>query len=173
MIRRVRFDTSFLPSSWLKSVLDRLTGEIRRRLMPLQRMFLSIRATFFRRTTSHSAALPADDESLDLLLKHALGTSRQEPNGSVVWQQLNRKVRGPFGTPALESPSLSSLEIELMQSGGLVQPAPFVVSDKALRGHDREHESTGAGPASSGPLWEMLRFVSSGLSQNGYAWLLT
>jgi hypothetical protein len=108
------------------------------------------------------------DEGLDMLVKNALVAKPMETDsrGGHVWQQLTRKMKGPFGAPALEAPGVSALDSELMASGGLVQLAPFALSDKAVGSYS--HET----PARES-LWEMLRFVSSGTAQRGHIWLLS
>jgi hypothetical protein len=55
--------------------------------------------------------------------------------------------------------------MELMASGGRVQPAPFALSDRAHRSEEAEATSTD-------PWCSMLRFISSSISRAGYAWLL-
>jgi hypothetical protein len=107
-----------------------------------------------------------DEEELNVLLKHALERSPEPADGNRVWQELTRKVCGPFGAPALEAPSFTSLEFEMMASGGVVQPAPFVLSDRA-HGSQHHHEE------GESPIWGMLRFVCSGFSHTGRAWMLS
>src|SRR5689334_4726238 len=67
------------------------------------------------------------DSDFDFLLKHALSGPPAQADGGKVWQQIARKMRGPFGTPALEGPACSTFEQVLMSSGGRVQLAPFVL----------------------------------------------
>jgi len=107
-----------------------------------------------------------DEEQLDVLLKFALERSPEAADGNRVWQQITRKVLGPFGAPALEAPAGTSLELEMMVSGGRRQPAPFALSDSA-RGS--QHSRT----ENAQPIWGMLRCVCSGIAQRGNAWLLT
>ena len=105
------------------------------------------------------------DEGLDMLLKHAFNSPGNEGNGNKVLQQLTKKIRGPFGAPALEGPTGASLEDELLRSGGRKQCVPFALS---------EHEVVGEGLCDLGRdnLWEMLRCAASGVTSRGYAWLL-
>lgn len=115
------------------------------------------------------AELPSPDMALEVLLKHALDTNapaKAEADGGHVWQQLTRKMRGPFGAPVLEAPGISALDSELMASGGVVQLAPFAISDRADRSHS--HETQGRES-----LWAMLRLVSSSAPQRGQAWMLS
>jgi hypothetical protein len=107
-----------------------------------------------------------DEEDLDVLLKFALERSPEAADGKRVWQQITRKVLGPFGSPALEAPAGTALELEMMVSGGRSQPAPFALSDNA-RGSQYQCAEN------SQPIWSMLRCVCSGTSQRGNAWLLT
>lgn len=62
----------------------------------------------------------ASDESLDVLLKHAV---RHGPSGETdpgrIWKKLRRRVSGPFGGLAIEGPAM----------GGGGQLAPFARSD--------------------------------------------
>src|SRR5215207_9929310 len=48
------------------------------------------------------------EEHLDDLVRHALNAAPQH-DGNRIWQQITRKVLGPFGTPAFEAPAQSSL----------------------------------------------------------------
>ena len=83
----------------------------------------------------------------------------------IVMQQLTKKIRGPFGSPALEGPTGSSYEDELMRSGGRSECVPF-----ALSGHDVVGE--GLRDKGRDNLWEMLRCAASSVTSRGYAWLL-
>lgn len=107
------------------------------------------------------------DESLDLLLKHALNAApaETESDNSHVWQKLARKMRGPFGAAALEGPTQSSLEIELTASGGWSRPIPFAVSTP----HRQDPYNDVPGHAT---LWSFLRFDCIGLPQPGSSSLL-
>ena len=106
------------------------------------------------------------DDTLDHLLKHAMKTTSKTPDTGRVWQQLSRRVRGPFGYAALEAPALDSIETELLTSGGRVQQAPFVLSDR-VRDHSRERH--GAVDA----LCDMLRSGTSVRSPLGSAGILS
>jgi len=102
------------------------------------------------------------EESLDVLLKHALNAApaEEEDDNTHVWQKLARKMMGPFGAPALEGPTQSSLEVELTSSGGWSRPVPFAVSMP----RQREMYNDVPGHAS---LWSFLRFDYVGLPQPG------
>jgi hypothetical protein len=99
------------------------------------------------------------DDTLDHLMKHAMKSTSATPDNGRVWQQLSRRVQGPFGFAALEAPALNSIEAELLTSGGRVQQAPFVLNDKVTeRSRDQGREQRGAVDC----LWDMLRFGASG-----------
>lgn len=69
------------------------------------------------------------DESLDLLVKHALRTHTPHvptPNSDNVWTRLSSRVRGPFGRLAVEGPATSGDEMASFGSGNL----PFSVGDE-------------------------------------------
>src|SRR5207253_3697359 len=66
------------------------------------------------------------------LPEEALRPAPEEANFGGVWQRLAERVGGPFGGAALESPALSSLEAELLASGGSAQATPFVLSERAV-----------------------------------------
>lgn len=108
------------------------------------------------------------DESLDHLLKHAFKTTSQakERDTGHVWQQLSRRVQGPFGYAALEAPALDSLEAELLSSGGRVQQAPFVLNDKVT---ERAKRPTMERASAVDGLWDMLRFGAPGRALGGSA----
>jgi hypothetical protein len=105
------------------------------------------------------------DDSLDHLLKHAMKSTSSAPDNGRVWQQLSRRVKGPFGF-ALEAPALDSIEAELLTSGGRVQQAPFVLSDRV---RDRSQERHSAVDS----LCEMLRSGTSVRSAIGSAGILS
>ena len=68
------------------------------------------------------------DESLDILVKHALNTHTPQtpvPSSSNVWSKLSRRVRGPFGKMAVEGPAASGDSLAALGSGGV----PFAVGD--------------------------------------------
>ena len=68
------------------------------------------------------------DESLDLLVKHALRSHTPNtpvPSTSNVWSKLSRRVRGPFGKMAVEGPAASGDELAMLGSNG----TPFSVGD--------------------------------------------
>jgi hypothetical protein len=90
------------------------------------------------------------DESLDVLLKHAFTSAPAAEDKSHVWQKLARKMKGPFGAPALEGPTQSSLEVELTVSGGWALPVPFTLA---------KHPISGNGPDLQGraAFWGFLR----------------
>jgi hypothetical protein len=102
------------------------------------------------------------EESLDVLLKHAFkaAPAEEEEDNSHVWQKLARKMMGPFGAPALEGPTQSSLEVELTNSGGWSRPVPFALSTP----YHRDNYNDVPGHAS---LWSFLRFDCVGLPQPG------
>jgi hypothetical protein len=106
------------------------------------------------------------DTSLDHLLKHALKTMPQDVDGGRIWDNLARRVRGPFGAAALEAPAFNSSETELMTSGGRVRLAPFVLSDKVQK-RSREHAHA------IDCLFEMLRVDSSGRWQPSCVWMFS
>jgi hypothetical protein len=106
------------------------------------------------------------EDEFELLLRHALSAAAAEPDGGKVWQHVARKMRGPFGAPALEGPGLTTLDHTLMLSGGRVQLAPFVL------GSPQAHEE----PASlrgTDSLWERLRCLSVASAPKGYSWMFT
>ena len=108
------------------------------------------------------------DTSLDYLLKYALKSGPGESDAEHAWQRLSKRVQGPFGTAALEAPCLSSIEAELLTSGGRIQQAPFVLNDKVENRARLERRSTAIDS-----LWEMLRPDVSGRSHGGCAWMLS
>ena len=68
------------------------------------------------------------DESLDILVKHALNTHTPEtpaPSTNNVWRTLSRRVKGPFGKIAVEGPAAPGRELGMLGSGVL----PFAVGD--------------------------------------------
>jgi hypothetical protein len=106
------------------------------------------------------------DDTLDHLLKHAMKTTSNVPDHGGVWQQLSRRVQGPFGYAALEAPALNSIEAELLTSGGRVQQAPFVLSDR-VRERSRERHSA------VDSLCDMLRSGTTVRSALGSAGILS
>ena len=57
-----------------------------------------------------------EDRALDLLVKHAMhGTHWLEHDPRAVWQKLRERVRGPFGSMAIEEPALIGTEMPLPQ----------------------------------------------------------
>jgi hypothetical protein len=69
------------------------------------------------------------DESLDLLVKHALKSNAPQtpaPNTNNVWSKLSRRVKGPFGRMAVEGPEGSGSEMSVLGPKG----APFSVGDE-------------------------------------------
>jgi hypothetical protein len=117
-----------------------------------------------RRTAKEDEVSNNMDDGFEFLLKHALAGAREQVDGGKVWQQIARKMRGPFGTPALEGPGCTMLEQVLMSSGGRIQLAPFVLGSP-------EHGEKPGGPRGTECLWEMLRCVSSTTAPKGYSWL--
>jgi hypothetical protein len=117
-----------------------------------------------RRNTDEGDTSSRSDDEFEFLLKHALSTTREPADGGKVWQQIARKMRGPFGTPALEGPGCTTLEQVLMSSGGRVQLAPFVLGSPT-------HGEKPPGPRGTECVWEMLRCVSSTTAPKGYSWL--
>jgi hypothetical protein len=68
------------------------------------------------------------DESLDLLVKHALKSHTPHtpvPSTSNVWSKLSRRVRGPFGKMAVEGPAASGDELAVLGPNG----SPFSLGD--------------------------------------------
>ncbi|MDQ5823369.1 MAG: hypothetical protein M3441_04045 [Chloroflexota bacterium] len=75
------------------------------------------------------ASAPEADESLDLLVKHALKTNAPQapaPNSNNVWSKLSSRVRGPFGKMAVEGPAGAGSEMSVLGAKG----APFSVGDE-------------------------------------------
>ncbi len=75
------------------------------------------------------ASAPDADESLDLLVKHALKSNAPQtpaPNSNNVWSKLSRRVRGPFGKMAVEGPECSGSDMSVLGPNG----APFSVGDE-------------------------------------------
>jgi len=106
-----------------------------------------------------------EEESLQVLLKHAFRANPAESAASQVLQRLTRLVRGPFGT-ALEGPTQSSLEVELLTSGGWSDPIPFAAPiDTRKRGlpFARGRES----------VWNLVRFDQVSLPPRVCSALLT
>lgn len=69
------------------------------------------------------------DESLDLLVKHALKVhTPQMPARSTnnVWRRLSKRVTGPFGKMAVEGPAASGDELAMHGSN----VGPFAVGDE-------------------------------------------
>ena len=106
------------------------------------------------------------DDEFEFLLRHALSAAGPEPDGGKVWQHVARKMRGPFGAPALEGPGCTTLEQALMSSGGRVQLAPFVL------GSPSNHEEPAKLPGTES-LWERLRCFSVASAPKGYSWMGT
>jgi hypothetical protein len=51
-------------------------------------------------------SMDEEDRALDLLVKHAMsGTHWLEHDPKRVWQRLSERVRGPFGSMAVEEPA--------------------------------------------------------------------
>lgn len=76
------------------------------------------------------ASAPDADESLDLLVKHALKSNAPQapaPNSKNVWSKLSSRVRGPFGKMAVEGPAGAGSEMSVLGAKG----APFSVGDEA------------------------------------------
>ncbi|MFL5735645.1 MAG: hypothetical protein ACJ78Q_21010 [Chloroflexia bacterium] len=117
------------------------------------------------RTRRPDPGIDRDDE-FHVLLKHAMAAAPERQDGGKLWQQLARKVRGPFGAPALEGPGCTTLEQVLMSSGGRVQLAPFVLS--SLTGCP--NPSGAKGPET---LWEMLRCVPAATAPKSYTWMFS
>ena len=107
------------------------------------------------------------DASLDILLKHAFKTEPAGLNPEHAWQKFSRRVQGPFGTAGLEAPDFSSIEAELLSSGGRVQQAPFVLNDR-IEDQNSHMERTSAIDC----LWSMLRPNASGRPHGVNAWML-
>lgn len=102
MIRRTRLARP--PSRYLEDVLSTLRDRI------------------------ELAAPVENDESLDLLVKHALHTHTPQapaPGANNVWSKLSRRVKGPFGKIAVEGPASSGDPLASLGSGGV----PFSVGD--------------------------------------------
>jgi hypothetical protein len=69
------------------------------------------------------------DESLDLLVKHALKSHAPQmptPSSNNVWSKLSKRVRGPFGKIAVEGPAASGDELAI--NGPNI--SPFAVGDE-------------------------------------------
>lgn len=102
MIRRTRL--THTPSRYLEDVLSTL----RNRMEPL--------------------GVVENDDSLDILVKHALNTHTPQtpvPSSSNVWSKLSRRVKGPFGKMAVEGPAASGDNLAALGSGSV----PFAVGD--------------------------------------------
>jgi hypothetical protein len=57
-----------------------------------------------------------EDRALDLLVKHAMhGTHWLEHDPRAVWQKLRERVRGPFGSMAIEEPAHIGTEMPFPQ----------------------------------------------------------
>ena len=48
----------------------------------------------------------SEDSGLDLLVRHAIHQEVTSHDGGHVWQKLSRRVKGPFGSIAIEEPAL-------------------------------------------------------------------
>ncbi len=103
MIRRTRLAQP--PSRYLEDMLSRVRDRI------------------------ELAARADGDESLDILVKHALNTHTPQtpaPSTNHVWSKLSRRVRGPFGKLAVEGPATSGEPMAAIGSGAV----PFAVGDE-------------------------------------------
>jgi hypothetical protein len=47
-----------------------------------------------------------EDAGLDVLVRNAMRQEVQQHDGGHVWQQLKKRVRGPFGALAVEEPAM-------------------------------------------------------------------
>jgi hypothetical protein len=65
-----------------------------------------------------------EDPGLDLLVKNAIRSNWLEHDPKQVWQQLSERVRGPFGSMAVEEPAMRG------------QSMPFTV-DSTAHNNDR------------------------------------
>lgn len=48
----------------------------------------------------------AEDTGLDLLVRHAIRQEAVSHDGGHVWQKLSSRVKGPFGSLAIEEPAM-------------------------------------------------------------------
>jgi hypothetical protein len=48
----------------------------------------------------------SEDSGLDLLVRHAMQQEVASHDGGRVWQKLSRRVKGPFGSIAIEEPAM-------------------------------------------------------------------
>ena len=77
------------------------------------------------------------DPSLDLLLKHAMhSASPGAPNAGRIWQQLSRRVVGPFGGLAVEGPA---------SGGGGSERVPFNLESRPFEAHVGHRAGSEAG----------------------------
>lgn len=64
-----------------------------------------------------------EDRALDVLVKHAMsGTHWLEHDPKRVWQRLSERVRGPFGSMAVEEPAHLGSEMPLPQDMASSEP---------------------------------------------------
>jgi hypothetical protein len=64
-----------------------------------------------------------EDRELDVLVKHAMrGTHWLEHDPKRVWQRLSERVRGPFGSMAVEEPANIGSEMPLPQDHAGAEP---------------------------------------------------
>jgi hypothetical protein len=52
-----------------------------------------------------------EDANLDVLVKHAVKSSLQQPDAGRVWKRLSQRVTGPYGSLAVEGPALRGQEM--------------------------------------------------------------
>lgn len=103
MIRRTRFAQP--PSRYLENVLSTLRDRI------------------------EPGGQADGDESLDILVKHALKSHTPQtpgPDTNNVWSKLSKRVRGPFGKIAVEGPAAQGDDLARLGSNGV----PFSVGDE-------------------------------------------
>jgi hypothetical protein len=53
----------------------------------------------------------AEDPGLDVLVRHAIRQELASHDGGRVWKQLSKRVKGPFGSIAVEEPALRGLSM--------------------------------------------------------------
>ena len=86
--------------------------------------------------------MPEEDRALDVLVKHAMhGTHWLEHDPRAVWQRLRERVRGPFGSMAIEEPANIGMSMPLPQDhvGSEVYDSP---SDSRRHSHFRLSDAT-------------------------------
>jgi hypothetical protein len=57
---------------------------------------------------------PVEDPGLDVLVRHAIRQELASHDGGQVWQKLSSRVKGPFGSIAIEEPALRGRSMPIL-----------------------------------------------------------